>query len=362
MALVDVISWESNDREYCNRFPSDALKLGSQLVVHPAQTAFFVKGGQICDEFKAGTYTLKTENLPLLNKLINLPFGKQSPFKAEVWFVNQTVRLDLKWGTQQPILLEDPKYSIIIPVRAFGQYGIRISTPRTFLESLIGNMNVFSLESIDSYFKGKIISITSSVIAKRIAEDKISILDISLHLANISDYCRTEINTFFEKYGITLEDFSIMSINIPQEDPSFVRLKEAKATAARLSVLGRDFYQMERSYNVLDKAAGNPGVGSQFMGLGIGMGLGNIISGMAAQSINTNPQPMPPPVTQKETLYHLYLNGQQLGGMTISQIMQMKNSGMVSEDTLIWTAGMDTWKAIKDVPDLFSNCPPIIKK
>ena len=123
MNLFDVIKCEVNDKELVYKFSSENLRLGSQLVVYPTQTAFFVKGGVILDEFICGTYTLKTENIPLLGKLINLPFNGQTPFKAEVWFINQIAILDCKWGTASPIQIEDPKYGIIVPIRAFGQYG-----------------------------------------------------------------------------------------------------------------------------------------------------------------------------------------------------------------------------------------------
>ena len=358
MALIDVVKWESTLKEFCYKFPSDDLRIGSQLVVYPSQTAFFVKGGQICDEFTSGTYTLKSENLPVLNKLINIPFGKESPFQAEVWFVNQIVRLDLKWGTQQPILLEDPKYHIIIPVRSFGQYGIRVSNPRLFLETLIGNMNVFTVESIDSYFKGKMISFLSSTISQKITLDQISVLDINSHLMDFSKYCEKEIDVYFEQYGLSLADFSIMSINVPQDDPSFLKLKEAKAAAASLNVMGRDFYQMERSFDVLDKAASNLGTGTQVMGLGVGMGLGNVLSGISGQNLNTNPQPTPP--TQEPTFF-LYVNGQQIGGKTVGQIVQMKEQGLINEDTLVWTPGMENWTELRNVPSLHNSCPPPIK-
>ena len=126
MNLVDVIKCEVNDKELVYKFSPENLRLGSQLVVYPTQTAFFVKGGVILDEFICGTYTLKTENIPLLGKLINLPFNGQTPFKAEVWFINQIAILDCKWGTASPIQIEDPKYGIIVPIRAFGQYGFKI--------------------------------------------------------------------------------------------------------------------------------------------------------------------------------------------------------------------------------------------
>ncbi len=359
MAIIDVVKWEANNREFCKKFPSNDLRIGSQLVVYSAQTAFFVRGGQICDEFTAGTYTLKSENLPILNKIINIPFGGNSPFQAEVWFVNQITRLDLKWGTPSPIQLEDPKYKIIVPVRAFGQYGIKIVNTRLFLETLIGNMTSFTAESIDSYFKGKLVSHLCSIIAQKITRDQISILDINTFLMEISEYCNTEINKHFEKYGINLVDFSIMSINVPQDDPSFNKLKDTKATMARMNLAGRDVYQMERSFDVLDKAAGNTGAGAQVMGFGVGMGIGNVMGGVANSNLNTNPQPTPPPIPQ-ETTYFIYVNGQQIGGQTVAQIASMRAQGLVNDDTLVWTAGMSNWTPIKFVPTLVSSCPPPI--
>ena len=359
MALIDVVKWEANNREFCRKFHSQDLRLGSQLVVYTAQTAFFVKGGQICDEFTAGTYTLQSENLPILNKLINLPFGGDSPFQAEVWFVNQINRLDLKCGTPQPIQLEDPQYHIIVPVRAFGQYGIRIDNPRLFLETLIGNMNSFTADAIDSYFKGKLISNLNSIIAKKIVKEGISILDINLYLPDISEFCNEEINRSFAKYGISLVEFAIMSINVPQDDPSFIKLKDTKATMARMNLAGRDVYQMERSFDVLDKAAANTGAGTQMLGFGVGMGIGNVMGGVAGQTLNTNPQVVPPPLPP-ETTYFVYVNGQQLAGQTVAQIAAMRSRGIVNDETLVWTAGMANWAPIKSVPELFASCPPPI--
>lgn len=357
MALIDVVKWEANNREFCHKFPSEGLRVGSQLVVYTAQTAFFVKGGQICDEFTAGTYSLKTENLPLLNKLINIPFGGNSPFQAEVWFVNQIHRLDLKWGTPQPIQLEDPKYHIIVPVRAFGQYGIRIDNPRLFLETLIGNMTNFTADAIDSYFKGKLLSFLSSTIASKMILDQISILEITPHLVEISEYCNEEINKTFTKYGISLIEFYITSISVAPDDPSFVRLKAVKDKIAKLEIMGKDYYQMDRSFDVLETAAANAGAGAQVMGLGVGMGIGNVMGGVAGQTLNTNPQATPPP-PPTGTSYFVYVNGQQLAGQTAAQIAAMRSQGIVNDETLVWTAGMANWAPIKSVPELSGSCPP----
>lgn len=356
MALIDVISIESNDQELVAKFPSDDLRLGSQLVVHPAQTAFFVHGGKICDEFTAGTYTLKNEELPILNKLINLPFGGDSPFKAEVWFISQLHKLDIKWGTTQPIQLEDPRYKIIVPVRAYGQYGIKVATPRTFLETLVGNMTAFSADKVELYFKGKIVMQLSALIAQKIAKDIVSILDVNTQLIDMSSFCQQQLNQTFANYGIELVDFNIMSVNVPEEDPSLQRLKKAKDLAARLQVTGKDVYQMERSFDVLETAAGNTGAGGQMMamgaGLGAGVGVGSTIGNMAGQMINTNPV-APPPISQQQT-YFVYVNGHQLANQTAQTISAMLQQGVINADTLVWKAGMANWLPISQVPELAS--------
>ena len=351
MALIDVVTSEANDQELVAKFPSDNLRLGTQLVVHPAQTAFFVYGGKICDEFTAGTYTLKNEELPLLNKLVNIPFGSDSPFKAEVWFINQLHKLDIKWGTTQPMQLEDPKYNIIVPVRAYGQYGFKVANLSTFLETLVGNLTSFSTDKIEQYFKGKIVMQLSSLIAQKIAKDNVSVLDINTQLLDMSAFCQQQLNQSICNYGIELVDFTIMSVNVPEEDPSIQRLKEAKDLAARLKVTGRDVYQMERSFDVLETVAGNTGASGQMMamgaGLGAGVGVGSTIGGIAGQMINTNPV-TPPPISN----YFVFINDQQLPNQTIQNIASMLQQGTINADTLVWKAGMANWLPLSQVPEL----------
>ena len=364
MALIDVVKCDVNDKEFVYKFPSDNLKIGTQLVVYPGQTAFFVKGGKMCDEFTSGTYTIKTENIPILNKIINLPFGGDSPFKADVWFVNHISKLDMKWGTPQPIQLEDPKYGIIVPVRAFGQYGIKISEPRLFMETLIGNMTSFSADKINEYFKGRMVALLSSLITEKLVSEKISILEINAHLMIMSDYCQAQLAQNFIKYGIELIDFSFMSINVPQDDPSFKRLKESIDKAAQLRIVGRDIYQMDRSFDVMEKAAANEGsmgnIANMGMGLGMGMNVGNQMGNMMNQNMNTNV--VPPPLPQSAT-YHVVINGQQAGPFDVATIASLINQGQVSVDTLVWQPGMPSWQKISMIAEflpLFQSCPPPI--
>ena len=224
MALINVVSVQMNNDILVQKYPSDDLRLGSQLVVYPGQTAFFVKGGQILDQFDSGTYTLDTENIPLLNKLINLPFGSESPFKAEVWYVNMTAIMATKWGTATPLQLEDPKYEIIVPVRSYGQYAFSVNDPRQFLVSLVGNQSSLTTSTIKQYFKGRVMSLLTNVISDKLVRDEISILKINSHISDISEFCCEKINERFTQYGLHLTEFDIMSISPDESDESFKKL------------------------------------------------------------------------------------------------------------------------------------------
>ena len=141
MAILDRIKYDgdlSTSQWLIYKYPSEQFVLGSQLIVNQSQEALFFKGGEALDLFGPGTYTLTTGNLPILNKLVNFPFGGNTPFSAEIYFINRTAKLDMKWGTSTPIPLEDPKYGLILNVGERGQYGISIKDSRLFVSQIIG--------------------------------------------------------------------------------------------------------------------------------------------------------------------------------------------------------------------------------
>jgi membrane protease subunit (stomatin/prohibitin family) len=363
MALIDVVKYQAEENEYVWKFPSSDLRIGTQVVVNPAQHAFFIKGGVILDEFTSGTHTVKTENIPLLNKIINLPFGGNSPFQAEVWYVNLLSKLDNKWGTTNPILLEDPKYGIIIPVRAFGQFGFKISNPRIFLETLTGNLPSFSADKIQEYFKGKIISSLTSLISKKLVRENISILEINVYLDELSLFCQENISDEFKKFGLEIVNFYFMSINVPLDDPSVVKLKEAKDLAAKVKITGKELYQMDRSFDVLDNAAKNEGgVAGNLMGAGLGLGLGvGVGNQMSNVSGNLNIQNTPPPPPPPTTLYYVLINNQQNGPLSFDQLKQLIVDVRVNKQTMAWKTGMENWVLITEIPEasnLFNQNPP----
>ena len=154
MAIVEVVKYNGSPDVFAWKYPSEELGTWTQLIVNESQEAILFKGGKALDVFQSGRHTLETANIPILNKIINLPFGGRSPFTAEVWYINKVNSLDIKWGTASPIQLQDPKYSVFIPVRAFGQFGIRIENSKQFLVKLVGTLSVFDKTNILKYFRG----------------------------------------------------------------------------------------------------------------------------------------------------------------------------------------------------------------
>ncbi len=365
MNIIDVIKWETNVQEVVHKFQSDNLRLGSQLVVYPSQTAFFVKGGKICDEFTSGTYTIQSENIPLLGKIINLPFNNETPFKAEVWFVNQIELLDCKWGTLSPLQIEDPKYEIIVPIRAYGQYGFKISQPRVFLERLVGNMQSFTTKKVEDYFRGVILSKLTTIIYDKMKEDGSSVLNIYSKVEDLSEYAKERIKKDFLTYGIEIVLFNFISISIKEDDPSFRRLKEAKDAAAKIKIIGRDDYKMTRSFDVLEKAAENEnGMAGAAVGLGAGVGIGGVVGAMTAKTINTNTPDTNeiPPIPTID--YYLAINGKRQGPFDEASIEKKIVNAEIDGSTLIWKKGLKQWVNLSEMSDfqhLFDeNCPPPI--
>lgn len=352
MALIDIVQFHGNDREFVWKFPSENLRLGTQLVVKPAQAALFVHRGKICDEVKSGTVTLSTGNIPLLTTLISLPFGGDTPFQAEVWFVNLISKLDNKWGTPHPIQLEDPKYGLVVPVRAFGQFGFRVGEPRRFLEVITGTAKVFTAEQIVEYFKGVVLQAVNVSLARAFVKEKVSVLEAAVHLDALAKHCAETIQTELARFGVELVNFFFHSINIPEEDASYQRLKVLKEKAAELNLLGRDIYQYDRSMEVLKTAAANEG-GAGLMQAGVGLAVGAGIGQQMAQQAGNLVTQLPPALA-----FHVAEAGKLTGPFHGGQLQQMAQAGTLRADSQVWRQGMAGWQAASTVPELAALFTP----
>ena len=310
MAIIQVVQWDdsinSNDvlawRYVDKKNPAKSDELGNwtQLVVRESQEALLFRNGQALDLFGPGKHSLSTDNIPILRRLINLPTGGESAFKAAVWFINKVSLLDIKWGTQNPILLRDAEYQIPIYVRAYGQFGIRVSESRQFVLKLAGNKSSLTRSDVETYFKGLILAKMGDMISTYIAQKKVSIFEINSYLEDMSNEAVEKVRAEFEAFGIEPLNFYFGSVNVVDDDEGIKKLKAAMAERATMNVMGYN-YQQKRSFDVMESAAKNEGGSSLLgagVGLGAGMGMGGAFGQMASQMgqyINPQAQAQPQP-------------------------------------------------------------------
>ncbi len=295
MAIIDVVKFGGlKSRNWLvYKHYSEQLVWGTQLIVQTGQTAIFVYKGEICDVFSAGTYTLNTANLPILKEIINLPFGGNTPFSAEIYFINTVTKLDLTWGTMSPIQLIDPKYFVKLRVRAFGQMGLKITDPVKLFKELIGGMqlsDIINYDKVLKFYRANLILKVKSTIADTIIANKISALEISSQLDSLSKKIELKIVDEFEQYGLKVINFYIQSINFPDED--FANINKILEDKAAFEIIGEQRYVTKRSFDVYEGAAKNEnGIAGAFVAGGMGMGAAlnvsrDIGASQAAPAIN----------------------------------------------------------------------------
>lgn len=294
MAIVEVVKYNGSPDVFAWKYPNEELGTWTQLIVNESQEAVLFKDGKALDTFASGRHTLDTANIPLLNKIINLPFGGRSPFTAEIWYVNKGSSLDIKWGTASPIQLQDPKYSVFIPVRAFGQFGVRIENSKQFLVKLVGTLPIFDKANIVKHFRGLYLTKVKDAISSYLVHKQISIMEINAYIDELSLYLRERMQPVLAEYGIVLLNFYVNDISVPEDDSAVKKLKDALAKKAEMNIIGYS-YQQERSFDALEGATKNSGTSANIMGAGMGLGMGHAMGGAVgsqfsgiSKSINTS--------------------------------------------------------------------------
>ena len=272
MAIIDRIKFEGAPETLVWKFPKDNIVKGAQLIVNESQEAVFFKDGQALDIFGPGAHTLDSSNIPLLQKIVNLPFGRETPFSAEVIFVNKVAKLDYKWGTKSPVIIEDPRYRVFLSVGAFGQFGLKIIDSRLFITLIVGTMPEWTSTSVLEYFKGLITTKVKDIIANYSVRQNISIVQLNAFLDDLSKLVETAIREEFNRFGIEVLNFFLTSIDIPDEEKR--KIQEGQFQRLQMDQLGDDRYQRMRSFDVLENAANNPGTTGTLMGAGLGLGMG----------------------------------------------------------------------------------------
>ena len=237
--LASVIKYEGDNQTFVWKHPIEDFNLGSQLIVHESQEAVFFRDGQALDLFGAGRYTLATQNLPLLENLYKFPTNVDTPFHSEVYFINKTVQMGIKWGTDSKIRFLDTVSGLPIEIGASGQFNLKVSDSRKLLIKLVGTASEFTQADVidGSYgmkptiakFRAMIMTKVKSNLARVIKEKNINILEVDEHLDEISSTLCDVINENLVEYGLLMPEFFVTNIVTPDDDPNFQRLKQQHA-------------------------------------------------------------------------------------------------------------------------------------
>lgn len=321
MAIAEIISYEGDNKTFVWKHPSEDFNSLTQLIVHETQEAIFMMNGQALDLFGPGRYTLETQNTPVLGKFLNRTTGDKSPFHCEVYFVNKTEQMAIKWGTDTKVQYIEPTYGFPISVGASGEMSLRAEDSKRLLLKIVGTQRQLSQEKLVSVFRAFLMTKVKTYIAQIIKERSINIFEIDENLSMFSEALHKMLIPDFEEYGIVLERFLVNTIVKPDGERQFEHFKdlyfrqyadiaeaklrqqteliqaetdaqrtiiESKALATKRAQEGYS-YQQERGFDVAEQVARNEAVG-ELTNLGVGLGtmagVGGAVGGVVGGSIN----------------------------------------------------------------------------
>ncbi|MHC9542490.1 MAG: SPFH domain-containing protein [Vulcanimicrobiota bacterium] len=279
MAIIDVIEYnDPSGQEIVHRVPEDGqanIKVGAQLIVKESQSAVFFRDGKALDVFEAGRHTLTTNNVPLLTGVLqHLLTDNKTPFQAEVYFVNQKIFTDLKWGTPQPMDMKDPDLGWV-SLRAFGSFSIRVGDPRLFINNLVGTEGFYNTQKLNEFLKGSIRTHLNDMIGKTFK----SYAEIRGSFEKMASAMKMRVKEDFDKYGIELRDFFVQDVSVPED------VQEALRKRSAMGALGVNYMEMKTADAIGDMAKQPGGGGGGAMQTGVGLGMGMMMPQMMAQAM-----------------------------------------------------------------------------
>ncbi len=364
--LIDIVEWMAPDPDIlAHRFErrGNEIKMGAQLVVRPGQSAIFVNEGKLADTLSPGTHTLSTQNLPVLSDLRGWKYGFNSPFKAEVYFINRVTLSNRKWGTPNPVMLRDKDLGVV-RLRAFGAYAYAIEDAAKFFQASVGTLETVVAQDLETQVKASIVSALSDALG----EAQIPAFDLAAKYAELSALVEKALTEKLSFYGLAVKQFVIENISLPPEVEAMIDKRSS------MGVVGNVDQYLK--FNVADKAGeaiSQPGgLAGTLAGAGLGLSLG---SQMASAFAGTGPgagvagSPTPPPLAPHAAMppplpsvsIFVALGGQQAGPFNSAQLRQMAMDRQILPDTMVWKEGMAAWSAASALPEvaaLFAGVPP----
>lgn len=332
--IAEIIKYEGDNNTFIWKHPCEDFNTTTQLIVHESQEAILFLNGQALDLFGPGRHTLETQNIPLLRKLINIPTGGETPFHCEVYFINKTEQMAIKWGTDSKIQYIEPTYKFPLYIGASGEMALSVNDSRKMLVNLVGTERVLERNQLVTFFRAFLMTRVKTYIAQEMKASAINIFEIDENLEQFSKALQDRLYGDFDEYGITLNRFFVTTIVKPDSDPQYEKFKElhfrqyadiAEAklrqqtdiiyaqTEAQKTVIDSQAqatkraqegytYQQERGFDVAEGAAKNESTGGNLANMGIGLGMmagvggtvggavSNMVSG-AFSGMSAEPQP-----------------------------------------------------------------------
>jgi excisionase family DNA binding protein len=291
--FLDIIQWEDDSRDTLSwRFPDDdkEIKRGAQLIVRESQTAQFIYLGQFGDTFGPGKHSLVTDNIPILSTLKGWKYGLESPFKADVYFVNTRLFTGNKWGTANPIMLRDPDFGIV-RVRAYGTYDFKVVDVKTFLKEVAGTDHHFRLDEFADTMRSRLVSVFTDAMASA----KVPVLDVAARYQELGEALLPAINPIISaKYGLEMASFIVENVSVPPEVEQAIDKRSSMQAVGNLN----DYVKFQMA-EAMGKGGEGGGMANTAAQLGAGLAMGQQM--MAAMgAVQTTPAAAPasgvPPV------------------------------------------------------------------
>ncbi len=319
--IAEIIKYEGDNSTFIWKHPCEDFNSLTQLIVHESQEAVFFMNGQALDLFGPGRYTLETQNIPLISKALNRATGDKTPFHCEVYFINKTEQMSIKWGTDSKVQYVDPIYGFPISIGASGEMSLRAEDSRKLLIKLVGTENFLGQQKLVSFFRAFLMTRVKTYIAQVMKTNAINIFEIDENLTSFSDNIKKLLVPDFSDYGINLERFFVTTIVKPDGDRQYEKFKElhfrqyadiaeaklrqqtaiinaeteaqktvidSKAQATKRAQEGYTYAQ-ERGFDVAEQVAQNEAVG-QFTNMGVGLGtmagVGGAVGSVVGNAVN----------------------------------------------------------------------------